>query len=185
MTDTTRRVTELDVLRALSHEGRTRLMDALRVHGPSTASVLAEATGLAVGSVSHHMSTLARAGLVEEATDLARDRRERWWRLAHRRLEWSGKDFGDSEAARTAVHAAEMATLAHQFDHARRFAEEFDRWPQWRESVFATQSWMWLRPEELRELNGELLALLERYRDRDHEGRQPVLFFARAFPSAP
>ena len=35
--------------------------------------------GSAVGNVSHHVRVLADAGLLVEARELARDRRERWW----------------------------------------------------------------------------------------------------------
>ena len=68
-------------LAALAHPFRARMMDALKVDGPSTASMLAARTGQAVGNASHHLKVLAAAGLVEEAPELARDRRERWWRL--------------------------------------------------------------------------------------------------------
>ena len=72
-------------LAALAHPFRSRIMDALKVDGPSTASMLAARTGQAVGNASHHLKVLAAAGLVEEAPELARDRRERWWRLVERR----------------------------------------------------------------------------------------------------
>jgi DNA-binding MarR family transcriptional regulator len=52
----------------------------LRVHGPSTASAIAERTGQAVGNVSHHLKVLAVGDLIEKAPELAKDRRERWWR---------------------------------------------------------------------------------------------------------
>ena len=74
-------VTEAKALSAMANPFRSRMMDALKVDGPSTASMLAQRTGQAVGSASHHLKVLAEAGLVEEAPDLARDRRERWWRL--------------------------------------------------------------------------------------------------------
>ena len=70
-------MTDARVLTAMAHPLRRRLLDVLRVHGPGTASVLAERTAQAVGNVSHHMRILAEAGLVEEAPELARDRRER------------------------------------------------------------------------------------------------------------
>ena len=61
-------------LAALAHPFRSRIMDALKVDGPSTASMLASRTGQAVGNASHHLKVLAEAGLVEEAPELARDR---------------------------------------------------------------------------------------------------------------
>jgi DNA-binding transcriptional ArsR family regulator len=81
-----RTVTEAKALAALAHPYRARLMDALKVDGPSTATELARRTGQAVGSASHHLKVLHDAGLVAEAPELARDRRERWWRLVTRQL---------------------------------------------------------------------------------------------------
>ena len=74
-------------------------MDALKVDGPSTASMLAARTGQAVGNASHHLKVLAEAGLVEEAPELAKDRRERWWRLVSSGTRWSRAEFGDDASA--------------------------------------------------------------------------------------
>ena len=62
------------VLKAIAHPLRRRLLDVLRVDGPSMPSVLARATGQAVANVSHHLRVLAEAGLIEEAPELARNR---------------------------------------------------------------------------------------------------------------
>src|SRR6201996_4811964 len=84
-----RQITDSRVLAAYSHPLRRRLLDALSVDDAATASMLAEATGQAVGNVSHHLKVLASAQLIEEAPELARDRRERWWRRTSRGLRWS------------------------------------------------------------------------------------------------
>src|SRR6188508_656138 len=102
-----RRLTEAKALAALAHPFRARSMDALKVDGPSTASALAARTGQAVGSASHHLKVLYEAGLVEEAPELAKDRRERWWRLVDPGTRWSRADFADDTAAVTAAYAAE------------------------------------------------------------------------------
>jgi DNA-binding transcriptional ArsR family regulator len=64
----------------MTHPLRRRLLSLLKLDGPSTASVLAQRTGQAVGNISHHLHALAAADLIEEVPELARDRRERWWR---------------------------------------------------------------------------------------------------------
>ena len=98
-------------LAALAHPFRSRIMDALKVDGPSTASMLAARTGQAVGNASHHLKVLAAAGLVEEAPELARDRRERWWRLVSAGTRWSRRDLVD-QAAVTAAQEAEALGAA-------------------------------------------------------------------------
>src|SRR5689334_24399850 len=58
----------------------------------SDLSSLAERTDQHVGNVSHHIRALAEVGLVEEAPELAKDRRERWWRLVARSLRWRSEE---------------------------------------------------------------------------------------------
>ncbi|MFD0784891.1 ArsR/SmtB family transcription factor, partial [Micromonospora azadirachtae] len=83
-----RQVTDSRVLAALSHPLRRRLMDVLKVYGSATVGLLAERTGQAPANISHHLKVLAAADLVAEAPELARDRRERWWRLVSRGVRW-------------------------------------------------------------------------------------------------
>ncbi|WP_370933755.1 ArsR/SmtB family transcription factor [Amycolatopsis sp. cg13] len=64
-------VRDSQVLAAMSHPLRRRLLDMLKPDGPANAS---EKTGQAVGNVSHHLKVLSGAGLVIEAPELARDR---------------------------------------------------------------------------------------------------------------
>src|SRR3954452_8097984 len=81
---------------ASGHPVRRRLIEVLGVEGPATASQLAERTEQLVGNVSHHLKMLAKAGLIEEAVDLAKDRRERWWRSVPMSLSWSVSDMADA-----------------------------------------------------------------------------------------
>ncbi len=53
----------------------------LTLKGPAVVGTLPEATDQAVGNVSDHLRVLASAELIEETPELARNRRERWWRL--------------------------------------------------------------------------------------------------------
>ncbi|HEY4018151.1 MAG TPA: helix-turn-helix domain-containing protein, partial [Pseudonocardiaceae bacterium] len=99
MSEETRRITDSKVLAAMAHPLRRRLLDVLKVYGPATVSALAEHTGQAVGNISHHMKVLSAAALVEQASELAHDRRERWWRLRTGSLSWSWQDFDNDPAA--------------------------------------------------------------------------------------
>ena len=95
-----RQVTDSRVLAAMSHPLRRRLLDVLAVYGPQPVGTLAERTGQAPANISHHMKVLRESGLVEEAPELSRDRRERWWRPVSAGLRWSGRDFDDDPARR-------------------------------------------------------------------------------------
>ena len=92
-------ITHSRVLAAMSHPVRRRLLDALTADGPSTVGMLAARTGQAVGNVSHHLKVLAQASLVEEVPSLARDRRERWWKVSAISRRWSSTAFGADPAS--------------------------------------------------------------------------------------
>jgi DNA-binding transcriptional ArsR family regulator len=182
-------ITSADVLAALSNLGRRRLLDVLAVDGPGTVSTLADRTGMAVGSVSHHLKVLLRAGLVEEAPSLAKDRREHWWQQASSSIGWASKDFEDEPASQAIASAATTLNLEHHLAKVRTWhaeAEEVRR--PWEDAAFATDTWLQLTPDELLEMAGEVNQLLKRWHDRspdDRAERSPVFVFAHGFPSVP
>lgn len=185
-----REVTDARVLAALAHPLRRRLMDVLRVHGPATASVLAERTDQHVGNVSHHIRALAEVGLVEEAPELAKDRRERWWRLVARSLRWSGEVLSDDPAEEAIAQAVQSLTIDRHSGHVRAwFAAADEEREPWRSTAFAMEKWLHLTPDELGELSREVADLLARWNDREQsdatERREPVLFFTYGIPARP
>ncbi len=186
---TIRNVTEAKALAALANPYRSRILDALKVDGPSTTSALARRTGQAVGSASHHLKVLHEAGLVEDAPELAKDRRERVWRLVSSGVRWSRQDFADDTAAVAAAEAAEALGLQRQVERTREWMANATTAPEWDATAFATQHWLHLSPAELAELGDELRALLARWgrdtRPDDGVERESVLFFARGFPAQP
>lgn len=184
-----RQITDSRVLAAMSHPLRRRLLDALTVDGPSTASMLAQSTGQAVGNVSHHLHVLATAELITEAPELARDRRERWWRLVSASLRWSDSDFAGDPAAEAVAGAALSLNLEHHVDLVRRWyaadEAEHERWG----AAFSADKWLQLTPAELAELAEDLVALLDTWAKRakpeDGADRESVFVFAFGFPSRP
>ncbi|MGL5929721.1 MAG: ArsR/SmtB family transcription factor [Dermatophilaceae bacterium] len=175
-------------LAALAHPFRARMMDALKVDGPSTASTLARRTGQAVGNASHHLKVLATAGLIEEAPELARDNRERWWRLVSTGTRWSRTGLTDP-AAVDAAREAEALGWRRQEERVRSWMTNAESDPAWDDAAFATQNWLRVTPEELRELAEEVVEVLVRWGQRelpdDGAEREPVLVFARGFPCQP
>ncbi|MFC4532241.1 ArsR/SmtB family transcription factor [Sphaerisporangium dianthi] len=185
-----RRITDSRVLAALSHPTRRRLMDALKVYGPCTASMLAEHTGQAVANASHHLRVLAAGELIEEAPELARDRRERWWRLASAELRWTESDFDGDPATAAIASAAASLNLDHHVSMVRAwYAASDEERRAWQDAPFSTDKWLRLTPGELHGFERELLELLARWATRevpdDGHRRDPVFVFAFGVPGRP
>jgi DNA-binding transcriptional ArsR family regulator len=185
-----RQVTDSRVLAAMSHPLRRRLMDVLKVDGPSTVGMLAERTGQSPANVSHHVKVLAGGDLVEEAPELARDRRERWWRLVTPAVRWSNTDFDAHPATRAVADAATSLNLDRHVSLARAWhAADESAQLAWGEGPFSTDRWLHLTPEELAELGREVIDLLARWGDReipdDGRRREPVFLFAYGIPAQP
>jgi DNA-binding transcriptional ArsR family regulator len=185
-----REITDARVLAVLAHPLRRRLLDVLRVHGPATASALAERTDQNVGNVSHHIRALADVGLVEEAPELAKDRRERWWRLVSQSLRWAGEVVSEDPAEEAIAQAVRSLTIDRHSGHVRAWftADDEEREP-WRSEAFAMEKWLHLTPDELGDLSREIGDLLARYGGQEHsddaERREPILFFAYGIPARP
>src|SRR5215208_1632855 len=127
------------VLTALAHPLRRRLLDLLKVEGPATVSVLAARTGQAVGNVSHHLRVLGTAGLIEDAPELARDRRERWWRRLPGPVQWSSADAGDDPSSVAVGTAAEAINLERQLELLRSWFRARDGYDDaWQNAAFST-----------------------------------------------
>ena len=185
-----RQVTDSKVLAAMSHPLRRRLMDVLKVHGPATVSALAERTGQRVANVSHHMRVLAEVGLVGDAPDLARDRREHWWRLLSPSLRWSTDDFSQDPAAAAIAQAAQSLNLDHHTRLARDwFAADDEERSSWDDAAFSTDKWLHLTPTELAQLSRQVIELFEQWSGRtvpdDGQVRRPVLVFTYGVPAQP
>lgn len=185
----TENVTDYRVLAAVAHPVRRRLLDVLRAEQAASVGMLAERLGVAVGSVSHHAKVLASHGLIVEAPELARDGRERWWRLGDARISWSNRAFADDPAGSLVAQAADELTLRLQLERLtawRAASAEADA--AWQDAAMSTDMWLHLTPTELAQVSAELTELLSRWRTRelpDDQAREPVFVFAHAFPSNP
>lgn len=182
-------ITDYRVLAAVAHPVRRRLLDVLRVEQAASVGVLADRLGVAVGSVSHHAKVLAGHGLIVEAPELARDARERWWRLGDARISWSNRAFADDPAGSVVAQAVDELSLRLQLERLTAWrAANAEAAPAWQDAATSTDMWLRLTPDELAQVSGELTELLSRWRTRelpDDEPREPVFVFAHAFPSNP
>jgi DNA-binding transcriptional ArsR family regulator len=182
----------VEQIAASSHPVRRRLLEVLGVNGPATASQLADHTGQMVGNVSHHLKMLARAGLVEEAPELAKDRRERWWRHVPLSLSWSVAEVRGDPIGEAVAVAAEHENLELHLGRVRGWLAARDGSDQydeaWTPAAFSTDTWVHATPDELTELGEAINALLMEFRasHRDHSpGRETCYVFAHGVPSMP
>jgi DNA-binding transcriptional ArsR family regulator len=180
-------ITDAAVLKAVAHPLRRRLLDLFRVDGPAMPSVLARNTGQAVANISHHLKVLAECGLIAEAPELARNRKEHWWRIVDPQLSWSHADFTGDAAGMAAADAAESIGLQRQVDLiATWLGSPASREEPWGDRAFSTDSWLNLSPDELAALGDEINEAISRYRGRTAApDREPVFVLSRGFPARP
>ncbi|MDR4532705.1 helix-turn-helix domain-containing protein [Glutamicibacter sp. PS] len=107
------------MLKAMANPLRRKIFDALGAMGSARASDLAELLSVAANKVSFHLRELAKAELIEEAPELARDKRDRVWRTA-------AKGYTTGEPAERPSAEGDSAMNAYldqiAFDEQRRIA---------------------------------------------------------------
>ena len=173
-------------MRALAHPLRLRILGILRVEGPQSVGALAQATGAASGSVSYHLSTLAKHGFVIPAPELERDGRERWWRAAHEMTSWRTEEFLDDPERREASEAMRRTVLdAYHQELIAALDAEFGLEPEWVAASDSSDGGAQLTLDEFRELSAELDAVREKWwaRGREpREGTRAVRWITHTFP---
>jgi hypothetical protein len=172
-------------VRVLAHPLRMRLLGALRVQGPATATTLADLLDTNTGATSYHLRQLAEVGLVVEDPDRGGGR-QRWWRAAHEVTNWEASDYDDDPDARAAIEWIEGDQVRHLVDTAERWFAARHAWPPaWRDAFGMSDIFLSVPPERLKALQAELWQVLERYRneaDPDAPDATPVHVFLAAYP---
>jgi DNA-binding transcriptional ArsR family regulator len=181
---------DIDKIAAMAHPARRRILDLLSAYGPATVGSLARDSGERVGSVSHHLKMLARVGLIEEAPELARDRRESWWRIVRASWSWSVADFDDDPAGRMVAEAAERDQLRGCVEGVQQWFDRRDEYDlAWRQAAFSTTSRLNLTAGELDELGRRVSEVMADFAESidasDGQERESVFAFAYMVPSAP
>jgi predicted ArsR family transcriptional regulator len=167
------------VLRAVAHPVRNRVLTELTASGPMRAADLARELDLPANQMSFHLRQLAKYGLVEEAPDAARDRRDRVWRaVAEDGLTFSLRELEQQPGgkAASAVFRRTAADWGHVIVDA---AFSDDRDPDVHRTV--NENAVRLTKDEAVELAAEidevLMRWIERTRGRD-DGRRTYLLFS-------
>lgn len=150
-------------LRALAHPLRVRLLGALRLDGPSTATALGKRFGENSANTSWHLRRLAEVGLVAEDTQRG-NRRERWWIAAQDRTE-----FDPGELSENPELSGSLATYLHalntvHYDQAGTYLATMQDWPKdWRSAAELSDYRLSLSAVELSELNRRIQAVVAEF----------------------
>ncbi|SKC58921.1 winged helix-turn-helix domain-containing protein [Krasilnikoviella flava] len=184
----------IEAITAVHHPVRRRIYDYLSLHGTAQVTTLARALGLQVGSVSHHLRMLKRAGVVEHAPDTTGDRRTSWWQTSRSGLTWSAEDFTDSPADALLAREAERANVETHVGRLRAWHRRTAPLPEWARAAFSIDTLAWATPDELEALSAAMRETFAAWQagidesdaeaDADAE-RRPVFVFAHGFPTVP
>lgn len=142
-------------LRAVAHPMRQRILTELAALGHARAADLAQAIGEPANSISFHLRVLAKAGMIAEAPEHARDRRDRVWTNV---AESYVVDPGSPEAVREVVRPALVWA-------ERLFVEANDEKARRDDRLLAINALV-LTPGLAAEMTQDLADLLERWADR-------------------
>ena len=179
------RVNDPAVMRALAHPLRWALLEALQHAGTLTATQAGEILGETPANCAFHLRTLAKYGLVEEAG--GGKGRERPWRRAITGLtmELSADDPKTAAAAGILNNFWTNTTL----DRARAALQNYANLaPEWREALVSTQSTRYVTVAEAKELQDELMAVLDRFAERNEDpslrppDALPIEYLALSYP---
>ncbi|WP_093800643.1 transcriptional regulator [Streptomyces sp. Wb2n-11] len=180
------RVLDARSLRGLAHPLRIQLLKSLRHDGPATASQLAQRLGESSGATSYHLRQLAAHGFVEDDPERGKGR-ERWWKAAQEGTTFSRELHNSPDpAVRGAadlfiheianIHTQEVSTW---LGTAREWPEE------WAGSSDLSDFTLQLTPEQLKELNEKMHALITSYHGLSDEGSAQVRLHTHSFPRRP
>lgn len=178
-----RELRDPQAMRALTHPVRLELLRVLELEGQLTATQAGELIGEPPNTCSFHFRQLAKYGFVEEAGPAPG--RSRPWRLVT-----TGMHFTHlHEDPDTAIAARELESMLVDRYLARLgafYAARSALPREWQEVTGGSQATLHLTPAELRQVDQEVMAIIDRYAGRGADpaqrpaGSQPVevLLFA-------
>jgi DNA-binding transcriptional ArsR family regulator len=181
----TRHLTDPKAMRALAHPLRLRMLGELRTRGPQSVGMLSDLVDEAPGSISYHIGKLAQFGFVEEAPELARDKRERWWRSVHAVTSWDPHQaLADPERRAASVELRRIIMQRHIAGFEAYSEAEPTLPPEWVRGTTNSDAILHLTSDELVELQVDLEALAERWQarsDPDRDQARAVTLIFQAF----
>ncbi|HEX3964597.1 MAG TPA: helix-turn-helix domain-containing protein [Trebonia sp.] len=183
-----RELSDPRAMRAMTHPVRLALLEALALEGPLTATQAGELIGEPPNTCSFHFRQLAKYGFVEEAGPAPG--RSRPWRLISPRMHYT--DLHEDPA--TAMAARELDAMLRERYLARLdafYATRSSLPRDWQEVTGGSQARLYLTPAEMRQVDEEIMAILDRYLERftdperRPEGSTPIEILLFAYPFRP
>lgn len=149
------RITDPETMRALAHPLRQRIMVELNVREHARAADLARTLGEPANAISFHLRVLAKHRFIEEAPELARDKRDRVWRPLVERFLLDGK-VGDEDQMLDPI----LRWTREMFLRDRDAPGSRDDFHQ------GTASGAFFTREEAEQMTEEVFAVMEKWWDR-------------------
>jgi hypothetical protein len=147
----------------MTHPVRLALLDALLLEGPLTATRAGELIGEPPNTCSFHLRQLAKYGFVEEAG--GGPGRNRPWQLTGFAIQFT--DVHEEPGARLAARSLDRLLRERYFARLHAFYASRSEYPaEWQRVTGGSQFLLHVSPDELRKVDQEITAILDRYRDR-------------------
>ena len=159
-----RTVVALDgrAVRVLAHPLRSRLLSALRLGGPATATELAAELSSNTGATSYHLRALESVGLVADTGEGVG--RRRVWRATSDAHSWAAADIAGDDA-RAGLDWLERDYVHRFAARAEQWLDARDDWPEeWQDAAGLGDDVLTVTATQAQELARELGAVLDRYR---------------------
>ena len=154
---------DAQAVRVLAHPLRSRLLSQLRIAGPATATDLAAALSTNTGATSYHLRRLEAVGLVTDTGE--GEGKRRLWRASTDYHSWTNSAFRDDEDTATALDWLQRDYVRQLAHKAERWLDAAPNWPaEWVDVFGLNDTFITVTPEQMRELNTRLDALLAEYR---------------------
>jgi DNA-binding transcriptional ArsR family regulator len=158
-----RELTDPKVMRALTHPVRLALLEVLATEGPLTATEAGELIGESPTTCSFHFRQLEKYGFIEEAG--TGPGRQRHWKFAHGGMRFS--DTSDDPEANIAARSLSRLVTDRAIARMQAYEDTKANYSKdWQQAAEATESVLFVTPDELSELNADIRALLDRHRER-------------------
>jgi Helix-turn-helix domain len=167
-----RELSDPQTMRALTHPVRLALLEALELEGQLTATQAGELIGEPPNTCSFHFRQLAKYGFVEEAGPAPG--RSRPWRLTTSRMHFT--DLHEDPDAAIAARELDRMLRERYFTRLAAFYAARTDYPlAWQETRGGSQALLHLTPGELKSIDEQIMAILERYLDRNTDpARRPA-----------
>jgi DNA-binding transcriptional ArsR family regulator len=151
------------ILRAIAHPTRNRILSELWASGSLRAADVARILDMPANQASFHLRQLAKYGLVREAPEEARDKRDRVWRLvADDGISFRSRDMLAQPGGEAAMEVYRRNARAWGYHLVDRSLEPDEPGAE----KYINQGSLRFTQEELAEFAAEYVELQNRWRER-------------------